>query len=58
MKVGDQNRALFVCCELDKATRLMSKAALDHWMTAAIRNTHSILGREDQIIHINPHSIR
>ncbi len=36
-EVQGQNAALFVCYELVKAARLLSKATLAHWMITAIR---------------------
>ncbi len=33
------------------------KATLSRWMTAIIQDVHSILSKEDQIIHANPPSV-
>ncbi len=49
---------LFIHMSPAKVAQPASKATLDPWMTTAIRYTYSVLGKEDQIIVTNPHSVQ
>ncbi len=53
-----RNRALFVHFDPAKAERPISKATLSRWMTEAIKLAYVTLGRENEVIRANPHSIR